>query len=241
MERARIIMITMHATLTKASHHGITGGAISNQGSLPLKMVAITANLTKIARAAIDTVSAHLMAAVALGLALPSQECAILMSSITMNTGATRTGQAGPTLDRVTAKARSIPIHARNSAIRVKTRVHVDVISIVMLDRSAALNAIIGSLAISIVRLVVHAVSTVAIGLLVMEHSLIPATHAGRVARRGSRANFRADLKNLLVTARTISRSRAITDGVLLPTLLSIVRVHLGSIQILAGRAKNAL
>ena len=234
-------MITMHATLTKASHHAITGGAISNQGSLPLKIVAITANLTKIARAAIDTVSAHLMATVALGLAPPNQECAILMSSITMNTRATRTGLAGPTPVRVTAKARSIPIHARNSAVRVKTEVRVDVISIVMLDRNAALNAILGSLAISIVRLLVHAVSTVAIGLLVTEHSLIPATHAGRVARQGNRANFRADLKNLLVTARTMSSSRAITSVLMLPTLLSILRVHLGSIQILAGRAKNAL
>src|SRR5258708_23079210 len=85
MERARIIMITMHATLTKASHHVITGGAISNQGSLPLKMVAITANLTKIAREAIDTGTAHQMPTVPLALALPSTECEILMSIVTIN------------------------------------------------------------------------------------------------------------------------------------------------------------
>src|SRR5215470_11351452 len=113
MERAAITPITMRTEVIRASHHAITGSVIS---SLPLKIVAITASPTEIARTAIDLASAMPIVGMVPGLAPTNQVCANLTSSITMNTRATR---IDPVLVQPT---HGIPIHARKDGDKAETR-----------------------------------------------------------------------------------------------------------------------
>jgi len=237
MERAAITPITMRREVIRASHHAITGSVIS---SLPLKIVAITAGPTEIARTAIDLASAIPIAGMVPGLAPTNQVCANLTSSITMSTRATRIDLARLVLVQPThgipiharkelvlvQLTHGIPIHARKDGDRVETRE--DAILSARNDRHGVQTVITGSLVNSIVRLVLRAVLSVTNGPLAMDHSLIHKTHAGRVGR----TNFRADLKNSRDPGRTLSSSRAITSALMLPTLL---RVPLGSMQIRAN------
>jgi len=223
MERAAITPITMRREVIRASHHAITGSVIS---SLPLKIVAITASPTEIARTAIDLASAIPIpiAGMVPGLAPTNQVCANLTSSITMSTRATRIDLARLVLVQLT---HGIPIHARKDGDRAETRE--DAILSARNDRHGVQTAITGSLVNSIVRLVLRAVLSVTNGPLAMDHSsLIHKTHAGRAGR----TNFRADLKNSRDSGRTLSSSRAITSALMLPTLL---RVPPGSMQIRAN------
>src|SRR5713101_4962661 len=223
MERAAITPITMRREVIRASHHAITGSVIS---SLPLKIVAITASPTEIARTAIDLASAIPIpiAGMVPGLAPTNQVCANLTSSITMSTRATRIDLARLVLVQPT---HGIPIHARKDGDRAETRE--DAILSARNDRHGVQTAITGSLVNSIVRLVLRAVLSVTNGPLAMDHSrLIHKTHAGRAGR----TNFRADLKNSRDSGRTLSSSRAITSALMLPTLL---RVPPGSMQIRAN------
>jgi hypothetical protein len=224
MERAAITPITMRREVIRASHHAITGSVIS---SLPLKIVAITASPTEIARTAIDLASAIPIAGMVPGLAPTNQVCANLTSSITMSTRATRIDLARLVLVQPT---HGIPIHARKDGDRAET--HEDVILSARNDRHGVQTAITGSLVNSIVRLVLRAVLSVTNGPLAMDHSLIHKTHAGRVGRTNFRADLKADLKNSRDPGRTLSSSRAITSALMLPTLL---RVPLGSMQIRAN------
>src|SRR5215470_5869399 len=116
MERAAITPITMRTEVIRASHHAITGSVIS---SLPLKIVAITANPTEIDRTAIDLASAMPIAGMVPGLAPTNQVCANLTSSITMSTRATRIDLARLVLVQPT---HAIPIHARKDGDRAETR-----------------------------------------------------------------------------------------------------------------------
>src|SRR5216684_5781 len=223
MERAAITPITMRREVIRASHHAITGSVIS---SLPLKIVAITASPTEIARTAIDLASAIPIpiAGMVPGLAPTNQVCANLTSSITMSTRATRIDLARLVLVQPT---HGIPIHARKEGDSAETRE--DAILSARNDRHGVQTAITGSLVNSIVRLVLRAVLSVTNGPLAMDHSrLIHKTHAGRAGR----TNFRADLKNSRDSGRTLSSSRAITSALMLPTLL---RVPPGSMQIRAN------
>src|SRR5713101_3321222 len=223
MERAAITPITMRREVIRASHHAITGSVIS---SLPLKIVAITASPTEIARTASDLASAIPIpiAGMVPGLAPTNQVCANLTSSITMSTRATRIDLARLVLVQPT---HGIPIHARKDGDRAETRE--DAILSARNDRHGVQTAITGSLVNSIVRLVLRAVLSVTNGPLAMDHSrLIHKTHAGRAGR----TNFRADLKNSRDSGRTLSSSRAITSALMLPTLL---RVPPGSMQIRAN------
>ena len=224
MERAAITPITMRREVIRASHHAITGSVIS---SLPLKIVAITAGPTEIARTAIDLASAIPIAGMVPGLAPTNQVCANLTSSITMSTRATRIDLARLVLVQPT---HGIPIHARKDGDRVETRE--DAILSARNDRHGVQTAITGSLVNSIVRLVLRAVLSVTNGPLAMDHSLIHKTHAGRAGRTNFRADLKADLKNSRDPGRTLSSSRAITSALMLPTLL---RVPLGSMQIRAN------
>jgi len=224
MERAAITPITMRREVIRASHHAITGSVIS---SLPLKIVAITASPTEIARTAIDLASAIPIAGMVPGLAPTNQVCANLTSSITMSTRATRIDLARLVLVQPT---HGIPIHARKDGDRVETRE--DAILSARNDRHGVQTAITGSLVNSIVRLVLHAVLSVTNGPLAMDHSLIHKTHAGRAGRTNFRADLKADLKNSRDSGRTLSSSRAITSALMLPTLL---RVPPGSMQIRAN------
>jgi len=240
MERAAITPITMRREVIRASHHAITGSVIS---SLPLKIVAITASPTEIARTAIDLASAIPIpiAGMVPGLAPTNQVCANLTSSITMSTRATRIDLARLVLVQPThgipiharkelvlvQPTHGIPIHARKDGDRAETRE--DAILSARNDRHGVQTAITGSLVNSIVRLVLRAVLSVTNGPLAMDHSrLIHKTHAGRAGR----TNFRADLKNSRDSGRTLSSSRAITSALMLPTLL---RVPPGSMQIRAN------
>jgi hypothetical protein len=224
MERAAITPITMRREVIRASHHAITGSVIS---SLPLKIVAITAGPTEIARTAIDLASAIPIAGMVPGLAPTNQVCANLTSSITMSTRATRIDLARLVLVQPT---HGIPIHARKDGDRAETRE--DAILSARNDRHGVQTAITGSLVNSIVRLVLRAVLSVTNGPLAMDHSLIHKTHAGRAGRTNFRADLKADLKNSRDPGRTLSSSRAITSALMLPTLL---RVPLGSMQIRAN------
>src|SRR5260221_8018165 len=237
MERAAITPITMRREVIRASHHAITGSVIS---SLPLKIVAITASPTEIARTAIDLASAIPIAGMVPGLASTNQVCANLTSSITMSTRATRIDLARLVLVQPThgipiharkelvlvQPTHGIPIHARKDGDRAETRE--DAILSARNDHHGVQTAITGSLVNSIVRLVLRAVLSVTNGPLAMDHSLIHTTHAGRAGR----TNFRADLKNPRDSGRTLSSSRAITSALMLPTLL---RVPPGSMQIRAN------
>lgn len=224
MERAAITPITMRREVIRASHHAITGSVIS---SLPLKIVAITASPTEIARTAIDLASAIPIAGMVPGLAPTNQVCANLTSSITMSTRATRIDLARLVLVQPT---HGIPIHARKDGDRAETRE--DAILSARNDRHGVQTAITGSLVNSIVRLVLRAVLSVTNGPLAMDHSLIHKTHAGRAGRTNFRADLKADLKNSRDPGRTLSSSRAITSALMLPTLL---RVPPGSMQIRAN------
>src|SRR5260221_14196342 len=224
MERAAITPITMRREVIRTSHHAITGSVIS---SLPLKIVAITAGPTEIARTAIDLASAIPIAGMVPGLAPTNQVCANLTSSITMSTRATRIDLARLVLVQPT---HGIPIHARKDGDRVEP--HEDAILSARNDRHGVQTAITESLVNSIVRLVLRAVLSVTNGPLAMDHSLIHKTHAGRVGRTNLRADLKADLKNSRDPGRTLSSSRAITSALMLPTLL---RVPLGSMQIRAN------
>jgi len=237
MERAAITPITMRREVIRASHHAITG-------SLPLKIVAITASPTEIARTAIDLASAIPIAGMVPGLAPTNQVCANLTSSIKMSTRATRIDLARLVLVQPThgipiharkelvlvQPTHGIPIHARKDGDRAET--HEDAILSARNDRHGVPTAITGSLVNSIVRLVLRAVLSVTNGPLAMDHSPIHTTHAGRAGRTNLRADLKADLKNSRDPGRTLSSSRAITSALMLPTLL---RVPLGSMQIRAN------
>src|SRR6266849_5592235 len=129
MERARITLITVRAT--------ITGIAISIQINPPLKIVAITASLTGIARTTIETVSVPLKVTMGLDPAPTNQVCAVLMISVTMNssTRVTRIVLRGPTLLQVTAKTLSSQAHAHHIATGNNTEAINEMNSIATLDR----------------------------------------------------------------------------------------------------------
>src|SRR5258708_3276065 len=114
MERAAITPITMRREVIRTSHHAITGSVIS---SLPLKIVAITAGPTEIARTAIDLASAIPIAGMVPGLAPTNQVCANLTSSITMSTRATRIDLARLFLAGVLRVTNGTP-HMDHSLIR---------------------------------------------------------------------------------------------------------------------------
>ena len=211
MERAAITPITMRREVIRASHHAITGSVIS---SLPLKIVAITAGPTEIARTAIDLASAIPIAGMVPGLAPTNQVCANLTSSITMSTRATRIDLARLVLVQPT---HGIPIHARKELVLVQLTHGIPIHARKDGDRVETRE---------------DAILSVTNGPLAMDHSLIHKTHAGRVGRTNFRADLKADLKNSRDPGRTLSSSRAITSALMLPTLL---RVPLGSMQIRAN------
>jgi hypothetical protein len=94
MERARITLITARRGIITETQHLIRGCALRILIKLPHKIVAITMNLTEVARLAIDQENILLVVTIGLGLAPTNRVCAFLMSSMTMNTNTvtSRTG-----------------------------------------------------------------------------------------------------------------------------------------------------
>jgi hypothetical protein len=223
MERARIMLIIAQAEIVRVSHHAIAGGATGFQINPPLKTVAISVSPTEIARRAIDIVSVLLIVNRCLVLALQNQECAISMSSDTMNTniGATRSDLDELNLVQLIAKMLSILMHARNLASEINTGAPGDAVLIAMLDRLrvstvindklVTLTAIANSLAVMIV------IS----GHFAMGHDLIHRTHVGRVVRQDSVTIIQVSLMNLCDVVQSRSYSKATTSILMQVTLLS--------------------
>jgi len=220
MEHARITLITAHAAILTVIHHVITGGTTSIQINIPLKIVAITANLTGIARLTTDRVNVLLVAI--LGLALSNRACATLMSSLTMSTNARATRRTNPgRLDivQVTAGMLNILTHVHNFATGINTEALND----------ANLIATADSLAVTI------AIS----GRFVTGHDLIHGTHVGRVAQQVNLAIVRAGPKHLRGVRQTRSYSKATTSILMQATLLSPSRAKPAVMHILPSRHRQ--
>jgi len=128
----------------------------------------MAANLTEIARIAIDRASVLPEVTMGLGLALSNQVCAHLMIKSTINTNAvvTRINLIGMNIVQVTAKILNIPTHVHNIKAGIHTEDH----------KPATIIATVDSLAVMIV-ISDH---------LVMHQVLIHITHAGRAVRQGN-------------------------------------------------------
>lgn len=244
MERARITLITVRATITGISHHAIISGAISIQINPPLKIVAITAILTGIARTTIEIVTVALKVTMGLDPALTNQVCAVLMINVTMNTSnrVTRIALRGPTLVRVTAKTLRVQAHAHHIATGNHTEAINEMNSIAILDRHviptvtgdhlATLKATstVGSLAVMIV----------INGHFATGHNVIRKTLASRADQQG-KLIFRAGLKNSHGVGQNASYSRVITSILMHSTLLSLPQLKLRATQMLPRRRKKVI
>src|SRR3989440_569449 len=137
MERARITLITVRATIPGISNHVIISVAISIQINPPLKIVGITASLTGIARTTIETTSVPLKVTLGLDPAPTNQVCAVLMISVTMSssTRVTRIALRGPTLVQVIVKTLGNQAHAHHIATGNNTEAINEMNSIATLDR----------------------------------------------------------------------------------------------------------
>jgi len=183
----------------------------------------MAANLTEIARIAIDRASVLPEVTMGLGLALSNQVCAHLMIKSTINTNAvvTRINLIGMNIVQVTAKILNIPTHVHNIKAGIHTEDHkpatmtatVDslAVMIVIKDKPATMTATVGSLAVMIV-ISDH---------LVMHQVLIHITHAGRAVRQGNMTIIQGSPLILSDTEQNRSYSKATTSILKQATLLN--------------------
>jgi hypothetical protein len=207
MERARITLITAHAAIIIGIHHLKTGSATS----IPLKIVAITANLTEITRIAIDQENVLLVVTIDLVLIPTNQVCTFLMSNIIMNTNAvaTRTDPTRPDTVQIATKAHNIPTPVHNTAPVINIKAINDVISIVILARLAVSSAI-NNRAVNLTGTTDSLEVMIVISdLFATIQGLIRRTHAGRVVQPGNVAMTRAGLKNQPGVGQNGSYSKA--------------------------------
>jgi hypothetical protein len=243
MEHARITLITAHAAKVTVIRHVITGGLTNIQISTPLKIVKMAANLTEIARIAIDQVSVLPEVIMGLGLVPSNQACAHLMIKSTMNTNAvaTRTNLIRMSIVQVIVEILNIPIHVHNIKAGIHTGAHklatttatVDnlAVMIVIKDKLATMTATVDGLAVMI------AIS----GHLVMRQVLIHITHAGRVVRQGNMPIIQEGPLNLRDTEQNRSYSKATTSILTQTTPLNHTLVKPELIQRHRSHQKNAM
>jgi len=239
MERARITLITAHVAIIVGINPLITGSAIN----LPLKTVAITTNLTEVARTTIEQENILPVVTIGLGLAPTTQVWALLMSSTTMNTNvmATRNDPTRLITVQIIGKALNIPTLVHNTATVINTGAHSDANSIAMLDRLAAsiafnnrttnLTGAAGSLG----------VMTVISDLFVMIHGLIRRIHVGRAGQPGNATIIRVSLKNLPGEGQNGSYSKAITSILIQVTLHRPIRIKPERMDMPPIKQRNAI
>jgi len=211
MEHARSTPITALAAIIIVIHHVITGETTSIQSSTPLKIVAITANLTEIARIAIEQESVLLKVTMDLGLALSNRACALLMSSNIMKTNAeaTRTNPTRMSIVQVTAEILTIPIHVHNIKAGIHTETHNDANLIATLDRLVVSTVIKDKLETMTETVDSLAVMIMISGHLVMQQDPIHITSVGRVDRQGNMTILQKSPMNLHDTEQKRSYSKA--------------------------------
>ncbi len=243
MERARITPITAHVAIIIGINPQITGSATNILINLPLKPVAITTNLTEVARTTIDPENILPVVTIGLGLAPTNQVWALLMSSSTMNTNvmATRNDPTGLDTVQITGKALNIPTPVHNTATVINTGAHSDANSIAILDRLAASIAFnnrtmnLTGTADSL------GVMTEISDLFVTIHGLIRRIHVGRVGQPGSVTTIRVGLKNLPGVGQNRSYSKAITSILIQITLHRPIRIKPEVMDMLPIKQRNAM
>ena len=243
MEHARIMPITAHVAIITVIHHAITGSATSIPINPPLKIVAITASLTEIARTVIDQESRLPAATMGLGLVPTNQACALLMSSVTTNKNAvvTRTDQTRPDTVQITAKALSIPTHVHHIATGINTRDLNDANLIAMRD-SLAVSTAINDRAVTLT----GTAGSLAVMIVISDHlvtipGLIRRTHVGRAVQPGNAATIRADLENLRGVGQIRSYSKATTNILMQVTLHNTKRIKSEMMHVLPSRQRNVM
>jgi hypothetical protein len=123
MEHARITLITAHAAKVTVIRHAITGDLTNIQISTPLKIVKMAANLTEIARIAIDQVSVLPEVTMGLGLATSNRACAHSTINIITSTNAvaTRNNPIKMTIVQEIIGIHSLLIHVHNIKGEINT------------------------------------------------------------------------------------------------------------------------